>query len=82
MKVEATVTAAEEKGIKLTADWPLVWLQAAGSTTIVRKLVAGEHFENPVGPSQRSELGGYQPRVGLQMGNRVVVELYWPSGSA
>jgi hypothetical protein len=82
MKVEATVTTADEKGIKLTADWPLAWLQAPGSTTIVRKLIPGDHFENPVGPSQRSELGGYQPQVDLQMGDRVVVELYWPSGSA
>jgi hypothetical protein len=81
MEVEATVTTATATELKLTANWPLVWLQAPGSTTIVRKLSPGEVFENRDGPFQRSEIGGYIARRDLKLGDRVIVECYFPSGA-
>ena len=81
MDVEATVTTVEGTEMKLTANWPLVWLQAVGSTTILRKLSPGEVFENPEGPFQRQEIGGYIARPDYHLGDRVIVRLYFPSGS-
>jgi hypothetical protein len=81
MDVEATVTSETDTELKLTANWPLVWLQAPGSTTILRKLSPGEFFENPEGPFQRQEIGAYHPRPDLHLGDRIIVQLYFPGGS-
>jgi hypothetical protein len=81
MDIEATVTTATATEMKLTANRPLVWLQAVGSTTILRKLWRGEVFENLEGPFQRQEIGGYQARPDYRLGDRVIVRLYFPSGA-
>jgi hypothetical protein len=81
MDVEATVTTVQRTELKLTADWPLVWLQAGGSTTILRKLSPDEAFENPDGAFERKEMGGYKNRPDLSTGDRVIVRLYFPSGT-
>jgi hypothetical protein len=80
MEIEAIVTTVTANEMKLTAKWPLVWLQICGSTTIVRKLLPGEVFENPEGPFQESEIGAYHPRPDLHLGDRVIVRLYFGSG--
>jgi hypothetical protein len=81
MDVEATVTTSTATKLKLTAKWPMAWLQVGGSTTILHRLPAGEVFENPAGPYQEKEIGNYQPRPDLRLGDRVIVRLHWPSGS-
>jgi hypothetical protein len=75
-EIAATVTTAnEEVGVKLTADWPLAWLQGNGSTTIVRKLSPSETLSSLSEPVQRLEIGGYN-RPELHLGDRVVVQLF------
>jgi hypothetical protein len=58
------------------ANWPLAWLQMAGSTTILRKLLPGKVFENPEGAFQRQEKGGYIASPDLHLGDRVIVRVY------
>lgn len=40
--IEATVTVATSTELKLTADWPIRWLEAVGSLEIQRKVVLKE----------------------------------------
>jgi hypothetical protein len=75
-EIAATVTTANEKeGVKLTADWPLAWLQGNGSTTILRKLLPNEISPALSEPVQRLEIGGYN-RTELRLGDRVIVRLF------
>jgi hypothetical protein len=75
-EIQASVTSAtQEEGIKLTADWPLVWLQAPDSTTILRRLSPNESLPALAEPVQRLELGGYN-RPELRLGDRVIVQLF------
>jgi hypothetical protein len=75
-EIEAIVTSATEKeGIKLTANWPVVWLQAPDSTTIMRKLLPNESLPALSEPTERLELGGYN-RPELRLGDRVMVQLF------
>ena len=39
---EVTVTTSTRTQLKVTADWPLIWLQAPGPIEILRKLLPGE----------------------------------------
>ena len=62
-KIEATVTTANPKELKLSANCPLAWLQALGptalgSTEIERQLAPGELFEPLYKPIQPMELLG------------------------
>jgi hypothetical protein len=41
-EIEVTVTTSTRTQLKVTADWPLIWLQAPGSIEILRKLLPGE----------------------------------------
>lgn len=86
MDIEATVTSGTDQELKLRAKWPLVWLQATGptaigSTTILHKLLPGQVFENPTGAFQEQEIGNFPPRSDLQVGDLVMVRLYFPGGS-
>ena len=74
-KIEATVTAATDEEIKLKAGWPLVWLQAQGGITILRKPLP---FETPLvlsEPVQNLEIEHVSNRLGLRVGDRVIVQL-------
>jgi hypothetical protein len=76
--VEAVVTTATPTELKLTADWPMVWLQAVGSIEIERQLAPGEVFERP-GPelTQRSTIGGNRANwPHLRVGDHVLVRCY------
>lgn len=61
-EIEATVTTATPTELKLTANCPLVWLQASGpgfalgSTEIARQLEPGETLEPLHEPVQKLEL--------------------------
>ena len=41
-EIEVIVTTLTRMELKLTANWPLVWMQAPGSIEILRKLLPGE----------------------------------------
>jgi hypothetical protein len=81
MDIHATVTTSTETELKLTAKWSVVWLQGGGSTTIVHKLLPDEIEQEPGGAFQEMEIGGYQPRPDLGVGERFLLTLYFPSGS-
>lgn len=75
--IEATVTTATPTELKLTGNWPLVWLQATHSIQIQRKLLPGESLEPPAGPFQQMEIGGNRGAwPGLQLGDRVIVRCF------
>jgi hypothetical protein len=58
--VEATVTATAPTLLKLSADWPVDWLQETGIWTmeIQRELLHGEILELPWVPTERAEIKG------------------------
>jgi hypothetical protein len=59
-EIEATVTLLTPNELKLTANWPLRWLEASGSIEVQRKLEPGETLTAVKGLTQHSEVGIYQ----------------------
>lgn len=61
--IEATVTTSTPTELKLTGNYPFLWLQALGptalgSTEIERKLSPGETFDSLGEPVQQKEIHG------------------------
>ena len=76
-EIEATVTLLTPNELKLTANWPLRWLQAGGSIEVQRKLKPEETLPAVKGPVQRSEIGVYQRNwPNLAVGDRVIVQCF------
>jgi hypothetical protein len=76
-EIEATVTLLTPNELKLTADWPLRWLQASGSIEVQRKLEPEETLPGVKGLAQRSEIGVYQRNwPNLVIGDRVIVQCF------
>jgi hypothetical protein len=83
-RIEATVTTATPRELKITANCPLAWLQALGSTyalgstEIERKLSPGETLEPLTEPVQEKELP-FNPSFhpDLKVGDRVIVRCYF-----
>jgi hypothetical protein len=79
--VEAMVTETSPTVLKLTADWPVIWLRGTGTRImeIQRELLPGEIRELPAVPTERAEIDGNRvnwPR--LRVGNRVLVRCFFP----
>ena len=76
-EIEVTVTTYTPEELKLTADWPLIWLQAPGAIEILRQLFPGE-IVPPINESvKRSEFRFKQGlRLDLQLGDRVLVRCF------
>jgi hypothetical protein len=76
-EMEVTVTTYTPEVLKLTADWPLIWLQAPGAIEILRQLLPGE-IVPPINESvKRSEFRFKQGlRLDLQLGDRVLVRCF------
>ena len=76
-EIEVTVTTYTPEELKLTADWPLSWLEAPGSIEILHKLFPGE-IVPPLNESvKRSEFPVNQSlRLDLQLGDRVLVRCF------
>jgi hypothetical protein len=75
--IEATVTLTTPNELKLIANWPLRWLQAAGSIEIQRKFSPEETLLAVKGPVQHSEIAVYRgnwPDLGV--GDRVIVRCF------
>ena len=79
--VEATVTETSPTVLKLTADWPVVWLRASGIRIIEiqRELLPSEILELPSVPTERAEVDGNRANwQRLRVGNRVLVRCFFP----
>jgi len=72
--IEATVTVATSTELKLTADWPIRWLEAAGGFEIQRKVVQKEILPEFDGTVKRLEIKGNRARwPNLSLGDHVIV---------
>jgi hypothetical protein len=82
-EIEVIVTTLTRTELKLTANWPLVWMQAPGSIEILRKLLPGE----TVPPLEESVTrSGEFPvkrvrRWNLQLGDRLIVRCFFTGES-
>ncbi|MGA8658840.1 MAG: hypothetical protein WB586_22120 [Chthoniobacterales bacterium] len=86
-RIEAIVTTATPTELKLTGNYPLVWLQALGptalgSTEIERQLLPDEAFDSLGEPVEQKEILGNRGNwPNLQRGDRVIVRCYFPGES-
>jgi hypothetical protein len=83
-EIEATVTTATPTELNLTANCPVAWLQALGSTfalgstEIARQLAPGETVEPLDERVQQRELPFNQSFYpNLKVGDRVIVRCYF-----
>ena len=80
-EIEATVTETGPTELRLTANWPVVWLRGCGIRTmeIQRQLFHGELLEPPSVPTERAEIDGNRANwPKLLVGNRVLVRCFFP----
>ena len=81
-EIEVIVTTLTRTELKLTANWPLFWLQVPGSVEILRTLLPGE-IVPPLNVSvKRLEFpvnGGF--RSNLQLGDRLIVRCFFKGES-
>ena len=72
--IEATVTVATPTELKLTADWPIRWLEALGGGEIQRKVAVKEILPEFDGTVKRLEIAGDPARwPNLCVGDHVIV---------
>jgi hypothetical protein len=76
-ELEVTVTTYTPEELKLTADWPVIWLEAPGSIEILHKLDPGEIVPTLNESVTRSEFPFNQSlRLDLQLGDRVLARCF------
>jgi hypothetical protein len=76
-ELEVTVTTYTLEELKLTADWPLIWLQAPGSIEILHKLPRNEIVPPLNEPVKRSEFPVNQSlRLDFQIGDRLLARCF------
>jgi hypothetical protein len=81
-EIEVTVTSSTRKELKVTADWPLISLQAPGSIEILRKLFPGEIVPPLKESVKRSEFPVKRfRRWNLQLGDRLIVRCFFTGES-
>jgi hypothetical protein len=75
--IEATVTVATPTELKVTADWPIRWLEATGGYEIQRKVVINEKMPEFDGTVKRLEIAGNRARwPNLCVGDHVIVRCF------
>jgi len=75
--IEATVTVATPTELKLTADWPIRWLEALGGSEIQRKAVPNEKLPEFDGTVKRLEIAGNRAEwPNLSVGDHVIVRCF------
>ena len=76
--IAATVTVATATELKLTADWPIRWLEAPGGYEIQRKVVLKEILPEFDGTVQRLEIAGGNRALWpkLCVGDHVIVRCF------
>ena len=81
-EIEVIVTTLTRTELKLTANWPLFWLQAPGSIEILRKLLPGETVPRLKESAKRSEFPvNSSVRSNLQLGDRLIVRCFFKGES-
>ena len=76
-EIEVIVTTSTRTALKLTADWPIVWLQNPGCIEIERELLPGEIMPPPNSSVERSELPVDRGLLwNLQLGDRALVRCF------
>jgi hypothetical protein len=75
--IEATVAVATPTELKLTADWPIRWLEALGGFEIQRKAVPKEILPEFDGTVKRLEIAGNRAQwPNLSVGDHVIVRCF------
>jgi hypothetical protein len=75
--IEATVTVATPTELKLTADWPIRWLEALGGYEIQRKVAIKEILPEFDGTVKRLEIAGDRARwPNLCVGDHAIVRCF------
>jgi hypothetical protein len=78
--IEATVTVATATELKVTADWPIRWLEATGGFDIQHKVVLKEILPEFDGTVKRLEIAADRARwPNLCVGDHVIVRCF-PEG--
>ena len=76
-EIEATVTTSTRTELKLTANWPLIWLRKAGCIQIERNLLPNEIVPPLNSFVERSEVPVDRGLLwNLQLGERVLVRCF------
>jgi hypothetical protein len=75
--IEATVTVATATDLKVTADWPIRWLETAEGFEIQRKVVSKEILPEFDGTVKRLEIAGNRALwPNLCVGDHVIVRCF------
>jgi hypothetical protein len=76
-KIDATVTTSTRTELKLTANWPLIWLRKPGFIQIERNLSPTEFVADPNSCFERSELSVDRELLwNLRHGNRLLIQCF------
>jgi hypothetical protein len=76
-EIDATVTTSTRTELKLTANWPLIWLQNPGCIQIERNLLPNEIVPPLNSVVERSELSVDRRLLwDLRLGDRVLVRCF------
>ena len=76
-EIDATVTTCTRTELKLTANWPLIWLQKPGCIQIERNLLPNEIVPPLNSVVERSELSVDRGLLwDLRLGDRVLVQCF------
>jgi hypothetical protein len=76
-KIEVIVTTSTRTELKLTADWPLIWLQDPGWIEIERILLPGEIVPRIHDFVKRSALPvNREPLWNMKLGDRALVRCF------
>jgi hypothetical protein len=75
-EIDATVTTSTRTELKLTANWPLIWLQKPGHIQIERNLLPSEVVAPFNSVIERAELSVDRGLLwDLRLGDRVLIQL-------
>jgi hypothetical protein len=76
-EIDATVTTSTRTELKLTANWPLIWLQKPGYIQIERNLLPNETVPSLNSFVERSELSVDRDLLwNLQLGDRILIQCF------
>ena len=76
-EIDATATTSTRTELKLTANWPLIWLRKPGRIHIERNLLPNEIVPPLNSFIERSELSVDRELLwNLQLGDRVLIQCF------
>jgi hypothetical protein len=76
-EIDATVTTSTRTELRLTAEWPLIWLREPGCVQIERNLLPNEIVPSLNSFVERAELSVDRELLwNLQLGDRVLMQCF------